>query len=93
MNNPSPKARFLSNPTNIKVHRVMVDGDVFQRACDVALLEYQGQCALTIRDQTSAMAVGLKKQGALEVIQTMKTLADVPLAVARKATDNLQPTS
>ena len=88
--NPSPRVRFQAIPNAITQHKAMLENPAFDRACDHAMFEYNRLCAEQIRDGNSAMAAGFKTQGALEFLQTLKTLAEAaPVMMARKDLDNL----
>lgn len=56
-----------------------MDSHQFQIGSDYAMLEYQRLLVMQIRDQASAMAIGLKMQGAAEFLNLFQTLADKPL--------------
>jgi hypothetical protein len=54
------------------------------------MLEYMSQLAQRANDGNTAAAMGLKLQGALEFLQTMKMLGETPrLAPAQRSNDNL----
>jgi hypothetical protein len=88
--NPSPKARFQAVNGAITAHKAMLENPYFDRGCDFAMLEYQRICGENTKDANTAMAAGSKMLGALEFLQTLKTLAETqPTIVARKDLDNL----
>lgn len=88
--NPSPKARFQSVAQNITAHRAMLERDSFDKATDAAMLQYSADLATQNRDGNCAMAMGFKLQGAMEFLQTLKLLAEVGQAPAKRVdTDNL----
>lgn len=88
--NPSPRARFQSVQGNITAHKALLENPYFDRGCDFAMLEYQRLLAEQVKDPNTAMSAGAKLQGALEFLQTLKTLAEAaPVMLARKDLDNL----
>lgn len=87
--NPSPSARFRSNPSWINQHRELIVSDPFIRACDYALLEYQGVLFRQQDNGNAAMANGFKLQGAMELIQVLRLLSETPRQQAPKAPDQL----
>lgn len=88
--NPSPRVRFQAIPNAITQHKALLEKPEFDRAADYALMEYNRLTAEQVRDGNSAMAMGFKLQGALEYLQTLKTLAEAaPVMMARKDLDNL----
>jgi len=76
ISNPSPKARFQSSGSQVSNHRQLVDSQPFIQGADFAMLEYQRLLAMRSTDQYSAMATGLKLQGALEFLQQLRMLAE-----------------
>ena len=78
--NPTPKSRFLANSTYINQHRDLITSDAFIRATDVGLNHYQVLLANQVTDGNTAMAAGFKLQGALEYVQTMRLLSEIPKA-------------
>jgi hypothetical protein len=76
--NPSPAQRFRSNPTYVNQHRELIVSDPFQRAVDFGLLEYQSLLVKQNENANTALAAGFKLQGALELIQTLRMLSEVP---------------
>ena len=74
--NPTPKARFQQSGDSIAKHRNMVDLPEFTRATDFALLEYQMLLAKQTQDTQTAMAAGLKLQGALEFLTQLRLLSE-----------------
>jgi hypothetical protein len=88
--NPSPKARFMAVKRAIESHRQMLETPAFERATDMATMEYERLVAEQVRDGNSAMAAGFKIQGALEFLQILKTLAEAqPMPARRGDPDNL----
>lgn len=88
--NPSAKTRFQESNQNISDHRAMVESRAFQRACDFALMEYQGQLALVSSENPQLSgAVGLKLAGANEFLMTMRLLSEAPRLIPRRVPDNL----
>lgn len=91
--NLSPKGRFMLAAENVTRHKSMVDSDHFTLACDAALLQVQGLWVQQITEPNTAMAVGLKLQGAMEFIQALKLLAETPrLPTPQLVPDNLKST-
>jgi hypothetical protein len=87
--NPSPKTRFMQNGDHIVKHKQMVDSPEFQRGIDFAMLHCQSLWAAQITDGNTAMAVGLKMQGAMELAQNMKMLAESHRPQIARSNDNL----
>lgn len=86
--NPSPKTRFMSSKANVERHREMMQNDYLQTSLDFALLEYQAQVAVRTPENVAG-AGHFRMLGALEFVQTLKTLAEsvqVPVSIVR---DNL----
>jgi hypothetical protein len=76
LKNPQPKARFQESGDNVSKHRDLVDTGEFQRAVDFGILQYVAACTREIRDGNSAMAVGFKIAGAMEVLNTIRMLSE-----------------
>ena len=71
----------------------MVDLEAFQLAADFGMLEYNRLLADQVRDQGTAMATGLKLQGAMEFLQIMRMLSENPKLPPRaQMGDNLDHT-
>lgn len=88
--NPSPKTRFRENPQSITEHRAILEGRSFQKSLDYALLEYQAQLGLTVSENPNMASVaGLKVTGALEFLQTFKTLSETARLPQRAPAPNL----
>jgi len=83
--NPTPKARFQSSGVHVSDHRKLVDSPEFIQGADFAMLEYQRLLAMRSTDQYSAMATGLKLQGALEFLQQLRMLAEPEAQLAKQA--------
>ena len=76
--NPTPKQRFISLG-RIQQHRDMIASEQFQSSCDYALMEYQAQLALRpMPSFNEAAASHIRLQGALEFIQQLRLLGEVP---------------
>lgn len=88
--NPSPKQRFMQDPTCIKAHKALVDRMDFQMAADHALMQYQSDLATQRVDMGLAAANHFKITGALEFLQTFRNLAETVNVPARQDTDNLK---
>lgn len=88
--NPTPKERFQQVSVFMKHHHTLVDNDIFIAATDAALLQYQLVSTRPIVDANTAMIAGLKIQGAIEFLNTLKTLSDTNLPPARRPDDNLK---
>jgi hypothetical protein len=74
----SPQRRFQAKESNIKAHQEMVDSDAFSVGTDAALLEYAQTLAETTNDMNSAAAAGYRLKGAVELLNRVKTLAELP---------------
>lgn len=79
----------MQSADNISKHKHLVDLPELQRGLDFALMHLQGMWCEQVKDQTSAMAVGLKLQGVLEFIQTFKLLAETAPKSNLVVVDNL----
>lgn len=88
--NHSPKQRFMTDTKSVSAHRDLVSTTAFEAGSHFAMLEYMSQLAQRANDGNTAAAMGLKLQGALEFLQTMKMLGETPrLAPAQRSNDNL----
>ena len=79
--NPTPAQRFRDAPDNIRKHRDMIDSHEFQRAADFAMLEYQVRLTMSA-NPAPADVIGQRITGALEFLQVMRFLGEVPQPVA-----------
>jgi len=91
VHNPTPKLHFQQSGTRISNHRAMVTSDAFNSGANFALLEYQRVLTGQIRDGNTAMAAGLKMQGALEFLDTLRQLADAPTRLPTAPSQTLNP--
>ena len=89
LKNPTPKQRFLQNTRAVKDYVGILDNEAFQVATDLAMLEYQQALTRQTTDALTASAAGFKLKGALEFLQTLRTLPDTALLPARRDSDNL----
>jgi hypothetical protein len=89
--NPSPKARFCQSGTRVSGHRTIVSSEQFEKSADAALLQYQSEVCLSIRDGNTAMAAGLKIEGAVEFLQTFRLLAESIRILPPPQSTNLDP--
>lgn len=87
--NPTPKQRFLLNTRALKDYVGILDTDAFQTATDLAMLEYQQALSRGTTDALTASAAGYKLKGALEFLQTLRTLPDTSTIAPRRDVDNL----
>ncbi len=87
--NPSPRELFRESADNITQHRNLVDSVPFGKAVQFGLLEYQIMLANQTRDANSALAVGYKLQGAIELLSVIRNLAESPLATAKMPSQQL----
>ncbi len=72
----------------------MIASREFERAADFAMLEYQGHLSTNCATQWDAMANGLKIQGALELLHTLRLLGEQPAKITRMPDlDNLTDSS
>lgn len=76
--NPTPAQRFRQSPDSISKHRDMVDSTTYQRSIDFGIEQYAINLSQQVQDGNSAMAVGFKLQGAIEIILTMRNLSETP---------------
>lgn len=90
LNNPSPKTRFLQNPSHVHKHREAMVSDVFERASDLATIQHMAAVTQNVVDDATAAAAGWQIKGALEYLLTLRMLGEVPRIVKPADTDNLQ---
>lgn len=91
--NASPKTRFQESGQNLSKHRSLVESTEFQKALDVAMLQYNAELASKCTDANAAMRLGLCILGAQEFVAVLKNLGVTPVAPTRKPSDNLTPTN
>ena len=89
--NASSKHRFQLSGTRISDHRAMVHSDIFQTSTDAAMAHFVAIASMQMTDVNGAAACGLKIRGAHEFLDTLKTLAEAPMAPPAAARDNLDP--
>ena len=87
--NPTPKARFQSNKRAIEDHRRMIEQPAFDAGADFALMEYQRTLSQQAVSFNDAAANHFKISGALEFLQTLRNLAEMPVLTAKMDKDNL----
>ncbi len=89
--NPTPKARFVSDPKRVADHRSMVRSIEFTSATDMALMEYQRTLSqLELKDMTMAAGAHLRMLGAQEYLQVLRNLGEKPqISLLTKDQDNL----
>lgn len=76
--------------SSVREHRAMIEKPEFDRAVDMAQLEYQKLLAGQVVDGNTAMSAGFRAQGAIEFIGILKTLAEsVQMPAPRRDPDNL----
>lgn len=74
---PSPKQRFQESQQNVSHHRELIQRNEFQRACDFAMMQYQGELAANSTDNFNVCAAAhLKITGALEFIRVFRLLGE-----------------
>ena len=86
----TPKQRFQEYSQWIGEHRQMVDSIAFQRGLDYAMLQYQQQIAGSVTDSAGAGAAGLRLQGMVEFVNTLKNLSESSAAPVKRPDDNLK---
>lgn len=74
----TPAERFRQTGNNVASHRKMVDSPEFQRAEDAAMLQYTTELATQVKDGNSAMAVGFRLLGAMELSNRMRRISESP---------------
>ena len=74
--NPSPKTKFQALPTNISIHRQLVDRPEFEFAAQTALLEYQRVLCEQRVDMSQAAANHMKLCGAQEFLHVFWNLSE-----------------
>lgn len=88
--NPPPKHRFQESADNISKHREMVESRTFERAIDFALMQYQLLLAAeTQRNPGAAAFSGLKATGAVEFVDVLKNLSEMPPIIRNDPPSNL----
>lgn len=87
--NPSPKQRFQQQGSFVSTHREMVDSAAYNRATEFGLQQYAIMLGQSVGDGNSAMAVGFKLQGAVEILLTMRNLSETPTAPKNIPNPNL----
>ena len=85
--NPTPRARFQSSSDNISKHRNLIGTHEFQRAIDLALLQYALDLSKT--EASLASATHWRLLGAQEFIFTLRNLAEMPQHVTTAPPPNL----
>jgi len=97
--NPTPKAIFMSSNQNIASHKRMIETSEFQRAIQVAQLQYvrvlhnlaQGKNLNDPGFATGAAMCFERLQGSQEIIDIMLKLAEpMPTPEVRVVGDNLE---
>jgi hypothetical protein len=66
----------MAAPNSVAAHKKILDTPGLDESLDAALLQTEHHWALGVRDQYTAMAVGLKLLGVREFIETFKLLAE-----------------
>ena len=90
--NPTPKARFLENPSWVSKHRELIVSDAFLKATDYGMSQYQVLLSTQVNDGNTAMAAGYKLQGALEFLETLRQLSEPPKLMGLVVRDQLDHT-
>lgn len=85
--NPSPKVRFQAKNGAVEAHHNLLESDHFDRAEDLALLEYNRKLAIRLANEAApsrqlmAMENANKLAGALEFLSEFRNLAEKPQPV------------
>jgi hypothetical protein len=81
--NPTPKARFQAEEANIKAHHELLQSPAFQKAEDLALMNYNRQLAFNLvnaanpqESQVHGMVNGWKMAGVQEFLAEFHNLAE-----------------
>ena len=78
--NPTPKARFQDIEANVKGHHALLENPAFNRAEDMAMLNYNRTLAKDLLEsqnpQLTAMQNALKLAGVQEFINEFRMLAE-----------------
>ena len=82
--NPTPKKRFSDYKAYVDAHRELMQKPEVQRAFDFALMQMFHELADKSTDGNSAAANQYKMIGAKEFIYTVRNLAEVQAAPAKK---------
>jgi len=87
--NPTPQQTFQKDDKKVSAHRDMIASPAFERASEVAMLEYTRLVTMKIQDANGSAAAGMKIQGALEFLQTFRMLAETPTPRQPKPQESL----
>jgi len=87
--NPTPKQRFQQHKDNIENHRLLIGQNAFDVGVDFSLQEYQRLLSQQSTTFNDAAANHFKITGALEFIQTMRNLGEMPARPTVVDRDNL----
>ena len=83
--NPTPKARFQEKSGAIEAHHNLLESDHFDRAQDMALLEYQRKLSVNLgtsqNAQVEGMVMGWKLAGVQEFLAEFRGLAEKGITV------------
>jgi len=83
--NPTPKVRFQKIDSNLKAHCELLSDPAFDRAEEMALLNYTRtlaeQMATTQNPQVLGMVNAWKLAGVQEFLHEFRTLAEKPVAI------------
>lgn len=81
--NPTPKARFQAVDNNLKAHHDLLENPAFQRAEDMAVMNYNRQLAFNLVNaanpqeaQVNGMVNGWKMAGVQEFLAEFHNLAE-----------------
>lgn len=81
--NPTPKSRFQATDANLKAHHEMLATPAFQRAEDLALLNYGRNLSDQMKDTANPQVLGMvnawKLAGVHEFLHEFRILAEKPV--------------
>jgi hypothetical protein len=78
IHNPSAKYQFMKSAKRVGDHRNIMQMGQFQDSVNMALLEYQRMVFRDANDGNSSAAAGMKVKGALEFVDTLFKLGEMP---------------
>lgn len=82
--NPQPKVRYQQFKDAVEHHRTLVANEVFTRAIDFALLQYQNALTTTMTPNfDGAAGAGMRLLGAQEFVTILRNLSETPTPAAK----------
>ncbi len=87
--NPSAKYQFVTNGKRTSAHNNLMQQEQMQDSVNMSLLEYQRRLLVGAKDANAAAAAGLKLKGALELVDIMFKLGQIPTKTEVAQTNHL----